>query len=46
MKSSNGAFTPSLVLSVVLLLIILGVITQLKDPAPRQVVEAGALKTP
>jgi MFS family permease len=46
MKSSDGAFTPSLVLSVVLLLIILGVITQLKDPAPRQVVEAGALKTP
>ncbi len=46
MKSANGAFTPSLVLSVVLLLIILGVITQMKDPPRHEVVEAVTLKTP
>jgi MFS family permease len=35
MKSKDGAFTPSLILSIVLLVILVGVITQMKDPAPR-----------
>lgn len=37
MKSPNGAFTPSLILSVGLLVVLVGVITQMKDPAPRAV---------
>jgi MFS family permease len=36
MKSPNGAFTPSLVLSVGLLIIMVGVITQMKDPPRRE----------
>jgi len=35
MKSPNGAFTSSLVLSVGLLLVLVGVITQMKDPPAR-----------
>jgi len=35
MKSPNGAFTPSLLLSVGLLLVLVVVITQMKDPPPR-----------
>ncbi len=35
MKSANGAFTPSLLLSVGLLVVMVGVITQMKDPPPR-----------
>ncbi len=31
-KSKNGAYTPSLVLSIILLLVMAGVITQMKDP--------------
>jgi MFS family permease len=37
MKSTNGAFTSSLVLSVGLLLVLVGVITQMKDPPPRNI---------
>jgi MFS family permease len=37
MKNPNGAFTPSLVLSVGLLVIMVGVITQMKDPPPRSI---------
>ena len=37
MKSKDGAFTPSLVLSMVLLLVLVGVITQMKDPPPRNI---------
>ncbi len=37
LKSSNGAFTPSLVLSAVLLVVLVGVITQMKDPKPRAI---------
>jgi cyanate permease len=33
-KSKNGAYTPSLVLSIILLLVMAGVITQMKDPVP------------
>jgi MFS family permease len=35
MKASNGAFTPSLVMSVILLLVLVGVISLMKDPPPR-----------
>jgi MFS family permease len=35
MKSKDGAFTPSLVLSTVLLVVLFGVITQMKDPPQR-----------
>jgi MFS family permease len=35
MKSPNGAFTPSLLLAIVLMLVMSGVITQMKDPPPR-----------
>jgi MFS family permease len=35
MKSPNGAFTPSLLLAIVLMLVMGGVITQMKDPPPR-----------
>lgn len=35
LRSKNGAFTPSLLLSVVLLMVLVGVITQMKDPPPR-----------
>jgi MFS family permease len=38
LMSPDGAFTASLVLSAVLLLILVGVITQMKDPAPRTAV--------
>jgi MFS family permease len=37
MKSPNGAFTPSLVLFVGLMLVMVGVITQMKDPPPRNI---------
>ena len=37
MKSKDGAFTPSLLLSIVLLLILVGVSTQMKDPPPRNI---------
>jgi MFS family permease len=37
MKSTNGAFTSSLVLSVGLLLVLVGVITQMKDPPPQNI---------
>jgi MFS family permease len=37
MKSTNGAFTSSLVLSVGLLLVLVGVISQMKDPPPRNI---------
>jgi MFS family permease len=37
MKSPNGAFTPSLILSIGLLVVLVGVITQMKDPVPRAV---------
>jgi MFS family permease len=37
MKSPNGAFTSSLVLSVGLLVVLVGVITQMKDPPPRNI---------
>jgi MFS family permease len=36
-KSKNGAYTPSLILSIVLLLVMAGVITQMKDPPPRDI---------
>jgi MFS family permease len=36
MKSANGAFTPSLLLSVGLLVVMVGVITQMKDPPRRE----------
>ena len=35
MKSKDGAFTPSLVLSAILLVVLAGVITQMKDPPLR-----------
>lgn len=35
MKSKDGAFTPSLVLATVLLVVLAGVITQMKDPPAR-----------
>jgi MFS family permease len=35
MRSANGAFTPSLLLAIGLLLVLVGVITQMKDPPPR-----------
>jgi MFS family permease len=34
-RLDNGAFTPSLLLAVVLLFVMVGVITQMKDPPPR-----------
>ncbi len=37
MKSKDGAFTPSLVLSAVLLVVLAGVITQMKDPPVRNI---------
>jgi MFS family permease len=37
MKSANGAFTPSLLLSVGLLIMLVGVITQMKDPPRREI---------
>jgi MFS family permease len=37
MRSKNGAFTPSLILSIVLLVVLVGVITQMKDPPPRNI---------
>jgi MFS family permease len=37
MKSADGAFTPSLLLSVGLLVVMVGVITQMKDPPPRNI---------
>jgi cyanate permease len=36
-KSKNGAYTPSLILSIILLLVMAGVITQMKDPPPRDI---------
>jgi MFS family permease len=37
MRSKDGAFTPSLVLSTVLLVVLAGVITQMKDPPLRNI---------
>jgi len=37
MRSANGAYTPSLLLAIVLLLVLVGVITQMKDPPPRNI---------
>jgi MFS family permease len=37
MKSKDGAFTPSLLLAIVLLMVLVGVITQMKDPPPRNI---------
>ena len=34
MRSPDGAFTPSLILAVVLLVVLVGVITRMKDPVP------------
>lgn len=34
MKSSDGSFTPSLILALALLLVSAGLVTQMKDPAP------------
>lgn len=36
-KTKNGAYTPSLIISVILLLVMAGVITQMKDPLPRNI---------
>ncbi len=41
-KSKNGSYTPSLILSIVLLFIMAGLITQMKDPLPRTVEAAAA----
>jgi hypothetical protein len=37
MKSPDGAFTSSLLLSVGLLVVLVGVITQMKDPPARSI---------
>jgi len=37
MRSANGAYTPSLLLAIVLLLVLVGVITQMKDPPHRNI---------
>lgn len=37
MRLANGAFTPSLLLSIGLLLVMVGVITQMKDPPQREI---------
>jgi len=37
MKTKDGAFTPSLLISILLLLILVGVSTQMKDPPPRNI---------
>ena len=37
MRSANGAFTPSLLLAIVLMLVMVGVITQMKDPPRREI---------
>jgi MFS family permease len=42
MMSPNGAFTASLVMSAILLLILVVVITQMKDPLPRTAVSTGS----
>ncbi len=36
MKTSNGSFTPSLILAIVLLVVSAGLVTQMKDPLPGQ----------
>jgi hypothetical protein len=36
MRLDNGAFTPSLILAIGLMLVMVGVITQMKDPPPRE----------
>ncbi len=41
MKSPDGAFTPSLILSIGLLVVLVGVISQMKDQASRQLQPAG-----
>ena len=41
MKSPDGAFTPSLILSIGLLVVLVGVISQMKDRASRQLEPAG-----
>jgi MFS family permease len=47
MKSANGAFTPALVLSIFLLVLLVGVLSQMKDPPPHTAAEASevALKS-
>jgi MFS family permease len=37
MKSKDGSFTPSLLLAIVLLVVLVGVITQMKDPPARNI---------
>src|SRR4030042_2148376 len=37
MKSPDGAFTPSLLLAIVLMLVMVGVITQMKDPPAQKI---------
>jgi MFS family permease len=37
MKSKDGAFTPSLLLATVLLVVLIGISTQMKDPPPRNI---------
>ena len=37
MRSANGAYTPSLLLAIVLLFVLVGVITQMKDPPHRNI---------
>jgi len=37
MKSKDGSFTPSLVLAIMLLVVLVGVITQMKDPPARNI---------
>lgn len=37
MQTSKGSFTPSLLLSIGLLVVLVGVITRMKDPAPRAI---------
>jgi MFS family permease len=37
MKSKDGSFTPSLVLAIILLVVLVGVITQMKDPPARNI---------
>ncbi len=37
MQTSDGSFTPSLLLSIALLAVLVGIITQLKDPVPKTI---------
>ena len=37
MQNAEGAFTPSLILSIVLLILLIAVISQMKDPQPKTI---------